>query len=76
MDSSKVTLQRRCSSFRKYEPTTKSSYMSYRIMPVSTWLNHVNLAVRPHKKTKLFLVPSLLTFGCRITFFFFFLQKC
>ena len=28
--------------------------------------------IRPHKKTKLFLVPSLLTFGCRITFFFFF----
>ena len=25
----------------------------------------------PHKKTKLFLVPSLLTFGCRITFFFY-----
>ena len=28
--------------------------------------------IRPHKKTKLFLVPSLLTFGCRITFFFFY----
>ena len=27
------------------------------------------------KKTKLFLVPSLLTFGCRITFFFFFFYK-
>ena len=37
--------------------------------------NRATKWVRPHKKTKLFLVPSLLTFGCRITFFFF-LQKC
>ena len=38
-----------------------------------------NPRLRLHEKTKLFLVPSLLTFGCRITFFFFFfffLQKC
>ena len=35
-------------------------------------LQYIKWYSRPHKKTKLFLVPSLLTFGCRITFFFFF----
>ena len=32
-------------------------------------INQLIPIIRPHKKTKLFLVPSLLTFGCRIFFY-------